>query len=266
MERLTTDAYNDTMLEHLHRYGMAMDLCAGKVVLDLACGEGYGTNLIASKAKKATGVDINAAVVNAAQKKYIKDNLEYKTGSATQIPCEDNFFDAVVSFETIEHHTMHEEMMEEIKRVLKPEGFLLISTPDKLIYTDKRKTKNEFHVKELYEDEFRSLLNKYFTNVQLLKQQCFSGSLIYPDKKDNGGEITFYSGNYFNINSSSAIEALYMIAIASNVPAPIIGTSLFMVDINALRDAALKASTRYQFGNLVLNPVQFFKEKFSKKE
>jgi len=265
MERLTTNIYNDVMIEHLHRYGIALDLCSGKVVLDIACGEGYGTNLIASKAEKAIGVDIDLEAVDAARKKYKKDNLEYHQGSANRIPCKDNFFDVVVSFETIEHHTMHKEMMTEIKRVLKPDGFLLISTPDKLVYTDKKKIKNKYHVKELYKEEFRSLLSSYFSNVELFKQQCFFGSLIYSDdKKDNRGAVKFYQGNYSQITSSDELEALYLVAVASNNTSPAIGTSLFFDDINTFKEGVLKTSSRYQFGNLILNPIQFFKEKFSR--
>jgi ubiquinone/menaquinone biosynthesis C-methylase UbiE len=265
MERLTTNIYNDVMIEHLHRYGIVLDLCSGKVILDIACGEGYGTNLIASKAKAAIGVDIDIPTIEAAKKKYKKDNLNYYQGSANQIPCDDNFFDVVVSFETIEHHTMHEEMMAEIKRVLKPDGFLLISTPDKLVYSDKKKIKNKYHVKELYKEEFRSLLSSYFTSVKLFKQQCFFGSLIYSDdEKDNRGEVKFYHGNYSQIASSNEIEALYLIAVASNNTSPAIRTSLFFEEINTFKEEVLKASTRYQFGNLILNPIQFFKAKFSK--
>jgi ubiquinone/menaquinone biosynthesis C-methylase UbiE len=266
MERLTTNIYNDVMIEHLHRYGIVLDVCSGKVVLDIACGEGYGTNLIASKAEKAIGVDIDSATVEAARKKYKKDNLDYYQGSASQIPCEDNFFDVIVSFETIEHHTMHEENMSEIKRVLKPDGFFLISTPDKLVYTDKKKIKNKYHVKELYKEEFRSLLRNYFKNVELFKQQCFFGSIIYSnDKKDNRGGIKFYQGNYSYITASNEIEALYLIAIVSDNTSPIFGTSLFFDDINTFKEGVLKTSTRYQFGNLLLNPIQFFKEKFFNK-
>jgi len=62
--------------------------------------------------------------------------------------------DLVVSFETIEHHDEHEQMLAEVKRVLKPDGMAIISSPDKAIYTDKPEYHNSFHVKELYREEF----------------------------------------------------------------------------------------------------------------
>jgi 2-polyprenyl-3-methyl-5-hydroxy-6-metoxy-1,4-benzoquinol methylase len=63
----------------------------------------------------------------------------------------------VVSFETLEHHDKHDEMFLEIKRILRPGGLLLMSTPEKLFYTDLPNVQNEFHVKELYLEEFRDL-------------------------------------------------------------------------------------------------------------
>jgi SAM-dependent methyltransferase len=262
MERLQTNVYNEIMIEHLHRYSIAQDLCTQKIVLDIACGEGYGSNLIAVKAAKVIGVDIDADVIESAKSKYKRNNLQYCLGSADKIPCQDNFFDAVVSFETIEHHNKHQEMLSEIKRVLKPGGFLLISTPDKSIYTDKKKNSNKFHVKELYKEEFRSLLCTYFTNVTLFKQQSFFSSLIIEDEKKDVGTIKFYQGNFSSISSSREIESLYLIAIASNNAVLKLNTSLFIDDITKYQEILLKRSTRYQFGNLILNPIQFFKEKF----
>src|SRR3982750_1352378 len=102
MERLQTSVYNEIMIEHLHRYAIAQDVCAQKIVLDIACGEGYGSNLIAAKAAKVIGVDIDTGVIESAKSKYKRNNLQYYQGNADNIPCENNFFDVVVSFETIE--------------------------------------------------------------------------------------------------------------------------------------------------------------------
>lgn len=89
-----------------------------------------------------------------AKEKYKAHNLEYKVGQADKIPYKSNFFDVVVSFETLEHHDKHIEMMEEIKIVLKQGGICIISTPDKLVYSDKKNYQNPFHVKELYKEDF----------------------------------------------------------------------------------------------------------------
>lgn len=263
MERLETNTYNETMIEHLHRYAITLDFCAKKTILDIACGEGYGSNLIARKALKVIGVDIAFDVIESAQLKYQNNNLQFLQGSADKIPCENNFFDVVVSFETIEHHDKHHEMLSEIKRVLKPEGLTIISTPDKLIYTDKKMRKNPYHIKELYKNDFISLLSAYFSNVRIFRQKSFFSSLIIPDEiKEFSKNIKFYQGNYSNISSANEIESEYLIGIASDSSLLQPDMSLFVDEaFVANKEDALKKSTRYQFGNLILNPIQFFKEK-----
>ena len=133
-ERLETHESGQGMLEHLHRYGVALEFCRHKDVLDIASGEGYGSNLLAKVARNITGVDISADTVREASEKYAtrQKNLQFIEGSAAAIPAKAASFDVVVSFETIEHHDKHEEMMAEIKRVLRPGGMLIISSPDKL--------------------------------------------------------------------------------------------------------------------------------------
>src|SRR5688572_21891646 len=85
-ERLLTDWRDESVAEHLHRYAAAASLCAAKDVLDIACGEGYGSNLLAKVANNVIGVDVSAAAVDHATKKYRRCNLRYVVGSATAIP------------------------------------------------------------------------------------------------------------------------------------------------------------------------------------
>jgi len=86
-------------------------------------------------------------------------------GSCSKIPLLDGTVDLVVSFETIEHHDEHEQMLAEIKRFSKPNGMVIVSSPDKAIYTDKPDYHNRFHVKELYREEFEALFRTRFKNV-----------------------------------------------------------------------------------------------------
>jgi 2-polyprenyl-3-methyl-5-hydroxy-6-metoxy-1,4-benzoquinol methylase len=268
-ERLETHEQGEGMIEHLHRYAIALERCKGKVILDIASGEGYGSNLLATVALKVTGVDIDAETVSTANGKYAtkRGNLEFIQGSADNIPVSTGVFDVVVSFETIEHHNKHQEMMREIKRVLKPGGLLIISSPDKLFYSDKPGTKNPFHVKELYKDEFKSLLASNFKNVSLYRQKAFFSSVITPDDSNIVKKnVQFYHGNYSSITADSGIESVYLIALASDNPFEVLETSLFK-DYDFIRNMRkrLESTTRFQFGNLVLNPIQFFKQKFSRK-
>lgn len=219
-ERLLTEQYSDTTLEHLHRYALAVHLSEDKDVLDIASGEGYGSNLLASTAKSVLGVDIAEDAVLHAQQKYQKPNLAYRQGPADNIPVDSGAVDVVVSFETIEHHDRHDEMLSEIKRVLRDDGLLIMSTPDKRYYTDLPQSKNPFHVKELYLEEFRSLIKSHFANVNLLLQKISYGSLVIPESKSQG--FVMYSGDHCNIHSCASLpQAVYAICVASNGRLPI---------------------------------------------
>src|SRR5689334_5420887 len=108
-ERLSKEAGPYSLTHHLHRYAVAAELCKGKCVVDLASGEGYGSNLISQWAKNVIGVDISEQAVQHASRTYKRPNLEFRLGSATKIPLPDKSVDIVVSFETIEHHDRHQE-------------------------------------------------------------------------------------------------------------------------------------------------------------
>ena len=94
---------DEIAFEHLHRYYAAMELAKGKAVLDIACGEGYGTAILSEKAKKVFGVDIDTVSIDHAVRTYKKGNIEFIQGSAENIPLPENSVDIVVSYETIEH-------------------------------------------------------------------------------------------------------------------------------------------------------------------
>lgn len=218
-ERFVPGLHGSIELEHLHRYLQACEIARGKVVLDIACGEGYGSKMLAECAQKVYGVDISVEAIEHARMKYNMPNLDYFVGSCADIPLSDGSIDLVVSFETIEHHDQHREMMAEIKRVLKPDGVLLISSPDKLHYSIKANNVNPHHVKELFESEFRSLLGDTFSNVGYFAQRVIYGSGIF------GVGITSDSSNYRLENKIvekiSGLKApMYWVAIASNGTLP----------------------------------------------
>lgn len=210
-ERLQTFIYNRDAIEHLHRYAITTPYIVTKNVLDVACGEGYGSNLISKYANQVYGVDIDSTTIDLAKKKYKKDNLSFKSGSTDAIPLGDNSIDVVISFETIEHHNKHEKMFDEIKRVLKKDGILIISTPDKKFYSDVRNFTNKFHIKELYKSEFLNLISKNFSQYLLLNQEYIgSTSVINLNEKS-----MIYGGNYNNIDILK-VDPLYLVAICSD--------------------------------------------------
>ena len=275
-ERLETFIHNENTNEHLHRYAQALDIVGDKVVLDIACGEGYGSNLLSGLASEVIGVDIDDATVDNAKIKYRHSNLQFLTGSAAEIPCADAYFDVVVSFETIEHHDQHDKMMQEIKRVLKPGGLLMISSPDKFFHSDKPGYKNPYHVKELYADEFKSLLAKYFKNTFYLRQKSFFGSVMIPDIDATSNEqITMYQGGYAEIKPAE-LEAVYLIGMASDGDVPGFKTTFFdgqpvlkeqfaafqdlvTETVKADVEKEIRGSNSYKIGHTLLSPLKFIK-------
>jgi ubiquinone/menaquinone biosynthesis C-methylase UbiE len=263
-ERLSTLQTDAIMAEHLHRYALALELTKGKDVLDLASGEGYGSYLLSTKANKTFGVDISSQAISHAKQKYIAKNLEFLVGNAFEIPLLDNSIDLIVSFETIEHHDQHERMMEECKRVLKQDGLMIISSPDKLNYSDIPNYKNPYHIKELYLSEFKILLKKYFKNIALLNQVYFNGSVIESLNCQNS-EIMIFDGTYDKLNSTKNITPLYNIAILSDRKIEEIPTSIFKHTIppdtraEELEKRYLN-STTWKVGKFILFPLSKTKE------
>jgi len=211
--------------EHLHRYFLARQICAGLDVLDAACGEGYGSAMLAEVARSVVGVDIDAATVAHANAKYALENLRFAQGDCARLPLKDDSVDLVVSFETIEHHDRHEEMMREIRRVLRPGGVLLISSPNRPEYDKTLSEPNPFHVKELDFEEFAQLLRRHFANMAFYAQRVVSGSLIVPYGHDEGGFADFEEGG--KAYSPGLSSPIYFVALASDEDVPQLGASVF---------------------------------------
>lgn len=148
-ERLTGTVAGQIEIEHLHRYFLARELARSKDVLEIACGEGYGAALLAQVARSVLAMDISAEAVAHAQRAYRQSNLEFRLGDARRLDVPENSVDLVVSFETLEHFREHEEFYAEIRRVLRPGGILILSTPDRDIYSPDGSAANSYHVREL---------------------------------------------------------------------------------------------------------------------
>ncbi len=174
---------------HRQRYESILSICAGKNVVDAACGEGYGSSFIAEKATCVIGIDISHEAIENAKGKYQKENLHYYEASVERIPVEDNWADVFVSYETIEHVTedIQRKFLKEIRRILKKDGILIMSSPDKRNYSDIPQFHNEFHVHELYFEEFDALLKRYFPNRKYYYQGMFCNSYIFGKEQGISG-------------------------------------------------------------------------------
>jgi len=144
-ERFVPACAGEIAYEHWHRYAFARRFVEGRRVLDAACGEGYGTALLGTTAAEAVGVDIDAGSIRHAQSSYGSGRIRFVEGSCTRLPFPDASFDVVASFETIEHLDAADQppMLSEFARVLKPDGLLIISSPNKRVYSDARGYVNE---------------------------------------------------------------------------------------------------------------------------
>ena len=200
-ERFTPECVREIWYEHLHRYVFAREFVSGLHVLDAACGEGYGSALLAERAASVVGVDISEEAVTHAQERYTANNLSFQAADGTALPFDDDAFDCVVSFETLEHLHDQKGLLTEFRRVLKPGGFLLISTPDKAVYTDRQKNDNAFHVAELYRGEFESLLAGYFPAVRLWGHKLMFHSAIWSLEEAGGGAVLHQA------NDGGAVES-----------------------------------------------------------
>ena len=148
---------------HIERYNFAQQyLKLNWIVLDAACGSGYGSEILAKKIKKVIGVDINREAINYAKEHHSQTNIEYLIGDLNQnLNFPDENFDAIISFETLEHIKNQNFLLAEFKRTLKKGGILIISTPDRVI-TETGDIKTPYHFKEFTKKEFCDLLAKFF--------------------------------------------------------------------------------------------------------
>ena len=200
-ERFTPECVREIWYEHIHRYAFAATLVAGKSVLDAACGEGYGSAHLASAAASVKAIDISEQAIAHARERYRADNLEFLTADCCSTPFSDDQFDCIVSFETLEHLHDQAGLLKEFRRVLSPGGFLIISSPDKAIYSDRHHNDNEFHVRELYREELDDLLAMQFPVRHFMQQKLMFHSVIWSDEEHRGpsfqqsgqGGITEYS-------------------------------------------------------------------------
>jgi SAM-dependent methyltransferase len=209
--------------EHLHRYAYAAALVKGKRVLDLACGEGYGSKMLAETASSVIGVDIDKTIIDHAAEKYGSPALQFVRGSMTTVPIpEDHSFDAIVCFEAVEHIEAHDALLCEVKRLLCPAGIFIASTPNKALYRDAAQFQNPFHVRELYFRDFQELLERHFRNVSLLGQRIHPGSSIWPlrpaGKNGFAGFVVERLETEFRFITDDKRDPLYFLAVASDSP------------------------------------------------
>jgi SAM-dependent methyltransferase len=216
-ERLVPEAVLGELVlaEHLARYRLAARLAAGRRVLDAACGEGYGTALLArAGAASVVGIDIDAATVRHARERH---EVDARRGDVTALELDDGSFDLVVSFETIEHVAEPERALDELVRVLAPDGVLLVSTPNPREYL----VNNPFHVRELAPEELLDALRARLPAVRPLYQQNFLTSAVLDEERLAAADGAHALG--LDATKVAAVEPgreLYTVALAARGELP----------------------------------------------
>jgi len=160
----------DLLNEHVARYQFARPLVEGRFALDLGCGTGYGAAVLAQSARNVLALDVSPESVAFARSRYRTRNMEFLVADCRQIPLGSETVDTAVCFEVVEHLAEQQALLEEIRRVLRPDGSLVISTPNKTYYTEERAEVNPFHVREFDFDEFLILLKGTFEHVEMAFQ------------------------------------------------------------------------------------------------
>ena len=242
-ERFDVSVLHVMALHHFHRYLAVSPLCKGKDVLDIACGTGYGSAILAQSAHAVTGMDIDKATVEACRANYClrHENLTFLHGDVAKMPLQDASVDVLVSFETIEHvdASKQKEFLREIRRVLRPGGMLVMSSPNK-----DTAHSNEFHVHELEEDEFRNLLQSQFKHSVFFRQKIVLSSFIRPYIGDDGARAELYGimardGRPIE-PCEPDIDSKYVIALASDADIPALTPSVNLDASGAILDAFVR--------------------------
>ncbi|MBI4442383.1 MAG: methyltransferase domain-containing protein [Acidobacteria bacterium] len=209
----------DLFNEHRARYLFARQFVSGKKVLDAACGTGYGSALLGETATAVFGVDISSDAVLYARQHYRGTNLHFGRCDCLALAFPSGWFDVVVAFEIIEHLENPEAFVAELRRVLAPSGVLLLSTPNRLYYTEERGEVNPFHQREFSFPELQQLLSAIFPHCAILFENHVPGLLISDDSAP-GPAVAAVAEQPAGAASppENAQTAHYFVALCSNLP------------------------------------------------
>ncbi len=234
-ERFLPEVRGPIWYEHWHRYAMAAGVAEGKRVLDAACGEGYGSFLLAQNAAAVTGVDVAPTAIEHARTRYARPNLSFATASVTALPLPSASVDVVVSFETIEHLREQEAMLGEFRRVLAPDGVLVISSPNRPVYNEGGGIENHFHVRELDRAELADLLAAGFPQQAWYGQRVVAQSALWAEDDRGAPTSCIALVDDKPVSARAAAPPMYFVVVcaAKNVALPVL-PALSLFDDGAL--------------------------------
>ena len=172
---------SESAYDRLTGYGFARRYVEGKIVADISREEpGYGSRLLAETADSVTGLVGSPEALDLASTIHSSPNLSYQRVDLPQLPLSENHFDVVLAFGVVEDLEHPEDLMREIKRVLKEDGLLVISALDRQTDTNDRDLGGGNGRLAMYVPEFRELLGGHFGHVQVYRQGAVAGGLVFP--------------------------------------------------------------------------------------
>jgi SAM-dependent methyltransferase len=180
-ERILLEKETPLMIaRHFCAYRFAGDYARNKSVLDVGCGEGYGSYYLAGLAREVTAIDRDEAIIEYAKSKYKRDNLNFQVMDVKDLGAITDKFECITSFQFIEHLGQPQEFLNRVRNLLKEDGIFICSTPNrKDASPGSANPFNRFHIKEYFIDEYRELLGNAFTNIEILGLK-------------RGGRLNFY--------------------------------------------------------------------------
>jgi 2-polyprenyl-3-methyl-5-hydroxy-6-metoxy-1,4-benzoquinol methylase len=199
--------------EHLARYRWAAQAARGKRVLDVACGAGYGSAILAEAGAEVRGADVDPEAVRLASERS-GGAAEFQEADIAALPYDDDSFDLVVCFETIEHVSDQAAALDELARVLAPGGLLMISSPNREVYPPG----NPHHTHEYVPEELRDELCRRFSDVRMYAQHPWLASSVVEDEEFAEAPPARQSASTWRI--AGAEGATYTLAVAGDAGIP----------------------------------------------
>jgi SAM-dependent methyltransferase len=204
-------------VEHLSRYMWAAQAAKGRLVLDAGCGTAYGSRLLAEGgAREVIGVDIAKSVLDAVAP-AMPDTVRLEAGDLHKLAYDDDSFDLIVCFEVIEHFEDPLVVLDELVRVLAPEGLLVISSPNRGVYPEG----NPHHFHEFLPEELEAELTARLAHARLYRQNDYIVSAVLGDEahaRESGAAVD--GVELRKLIGGRPGDETYTVAIAGNAALP----------------------------------------------
>lgn len=159
-----TPGINPLFQRHVVAYDFCVPYVKGKKVLEIGFGEGYGAASLSESCSAYDAVDITDEWLKHAREKYGSEKLSFNLYDGNRLPYDDGSIDVIVSMQVIEHVKDYFSYLKDIRRVLKPSGIAILSTPNKKTMISGI---NPYHYKEFALDELQDDLEKVFGTVEI---------------------------------------------------------------------------------------------------